>query len=80
MMVKFKPEFESELKRLQVKRRFVNNLKAIAPLSRKRINELDSEKDFESFIKTAIVWNDTPEGAAYWETVSKGRHVIKFKI
>lgn len=80
MNIKFKPEFESELRRLQVKRKFVRNLRLEHTINKKLINELDEEKDFENFIKAAIVWNKTPEGEAYWETVSKGRHVIKFRI
>lgn len=84
MMVKFKPEFESELKRLKVKKIFIENVLAVYNDSYKTIpmhiiNALNSRETFKRFVYSAFIFEDTPQGESFWITVSDGRHVSKFK-
>lgn len=85
MIVKFKPEFESELKRLKVKKLFVNNILKVGldnvytTIPMREVNILNSYSDFNSFIYSAFIFRNTPEGDAFWSTIADGRHVNKFK-
>jgi hypothetical protein len=70
----FKEPFESKLKELKIKTKFIKNLKArakeIGVHAESKINTLDY-RDFCNFISSAFVWSYTPEGFYYWRNISE---------
>ena len=72
----FKPEFETKLKQLKVKTKFVNNLRKARKLeytnnSMEAIVELlNGCTDFRSFIINAFFWKITPEGEDFWDNIA----------
>lgn len=75
--IMFKSEFETKLKQLKVKTKFVNNLRNAKKLeytnnSMENIIELlNCFNSFEFFISYAFYWENTPEGCGFWMNISK---------
>ncbi len=70
MTYKFKPEFEKKLK--GVKRKFIKNLNQYykITLNGDLYEILNDKPNFDSFIKSAFSWSNTPEGFDFWREVS----------
>lgn len=69
----FKPEFESKLKQLKIKTKFVNNLRiALRTIENKddRMFYLNTADNFSTFVKRAFVWSVTPEEYDFWDIIS----------
>mgnify|MGYP003529820338 CR=1 FL=1 len=71
--ITFKPEFETKLKKLKIKTKFINNLKhgkgilqRTYPLLKDRVNIINDSPDWRSFVTEAFIWIDTPEKETYW--------------
>lgn len=70
----FKKEFESKLKELKIKTKFVNNIKDDCRMNgyslQYRINQLNRYTTWYDFIDHAFCWYNTLEGKAYWEDIA----------
>lgn len=67
----FKPEFETKLKQLKVKTKFVNNLRKYTNNSMEDVVAwLNCSKSFSLFICNAFLWRSTPEGADFWNNIA----------
>jgi len=71
MKLIIKPEFDEKLKKLQVKTRFVNNLKEQNDHPEFGLKSLNKYESFKTFIARAFFWHITPEGHDYWDEISK---------
>lgn len=74
--VVFKPEFETKLKKLRIKTKFVKNLHTIKDYGMP-YNIYYGKKQFENaeiwsdFICYAFSWDKTPEGEDFWYNIYK---------
>lgn len=70
-VIKFSPEHERRLRRLCIKKQFLDNITACgidAELyARLSIKDGDSWYDL---IKSAFIWLKSPEGHDYWENIA----------
>lgn len=72
----FKKEFESKLKVLKIKTKFVKNMKNDCKRYnhdfnlQDRINRLNRYTAWYNFIDHAFLWCDTPEGHDYWIAIA----------
>ena len=79
--ITFKPEFESKLKRLRIKTKFVKNLKGyvkqigVSDSNQEILNQiiknLNTSSSWDLFITRAFTWCETPEGRGYWLEISQ---------
>lgn len=71
----FKEEFETILKKLKIKRRFLNNIEkqyhrnGDMGVVNAHLEQLNEEITFSEFINRAFAWNATTEGSAYWSYI-----------
>ncbi len=65
-------EFEKKLRKAGALRKFKRNLKkhTNATWTFERHLEMTGEGDFPSFICTAFIWEDTPDGFEYWSNIA----------
>lgn len=80
MIVKLKKEFEDELRRLRVKKAYVENTKKYyGSISVTVINGLNECKDFRELIHLSFIFHQTKEGVAFWSMIADGRHASKLR-
>ena len=81
MKVTFRKDYDDELKRLHVKKLFVANLgNRVGMIDDEIIEVMNSEETFAEFIEAAFLWDETPEYFDFWNLVSQGKSVYKYKI
>jgi len=68
--IRFKPEFETKLKKLRIKTLFVKRLREDGPLNKRRVSSLNGMISFCSFIMGSFIWNDTKEGYKFWDKIA----------
>lgn len=70
--VKFKEPFESKLKKLRIKTKFVNNInKGNIDLNLKdKVDLLNEIQLWGDFIKSGFIFAETPEGKEFWYNIS----------
>lgn len=72
--ITFKEPFESKLKKLKIKTKFIHNIRKHCTGSdtlQKRIQKLNNKPDWDSFIMGAFIWMNSPEGPLYWVKTCK---------
>ena len=71
----FKKEFEDKLKKLKIKTKFVNNIKAYCKLRdrdlQKHIDRLNLQETWDHFTYWSFIWGETPEGYDYWNNINE---------
>ena len=69
----FDEPFESKLKELKIKTRFINNIKNHCKRTdydfQKKLNELNRQPNWYCFIGSGFLFINTPEGATYWYNI-----------
>ena len=65
-------QYRKILLKLKVLKRFDDNIRRFyRPPYNKTLNTINRANSFEEFISIAFVWDATPEGHVFWESVSR---------
>lgn len=70
-MSELKPEFEAKLRKARVLTRWKKNFNKYFPEAKSDYGYLNDADCFSDFIKWSFIWDDTPEGFAFWEKISQ---------
>jgi len=69
--VEFKLEFEGKLHKLNIRDKFIKNIKTQRCLSQEKVDALNNLSSWASFISSAFAWFSTPEGNEFWYNIHK---------